>query len=92
MNSTCEVVAAPCSARSRFRAKRECTTTARERASELGSQVGSIVLPLDGLLGGVAGERLGVHLWLGGIGLPRPDPLLLSSLCAPVPPGPPTIG
>jgi hypothetical protein len=29
--------------------------------SELGSQVGSIALPLDGLLGGVTGERLGVH-------------------------------
>ena len=40
-------------------------------------------LPLGGLLGGLAGERLGVHptLWLCGIGLAlTPVPLLLSPL------------
>jgi hypothetical protein len=40
-------------------------------------------LPLGGLVGGLLGERLGVHptLWLCGIGLPlTPVPLLLSPL------------
>ena len=43
-------------------------------------------LPLGGLLGGLAGERLGVHptLWLCGIGLAlTPVPLLLSPLRRP---------